>query len=64
MAATDGPLLLGGATKRAGEMAQLSQRVKESSSAPRAVKTNGVAMSEKLNGSAQIQVQEMPINGR
>lgn len=30
MAATDGPLLLGGATKRAGEMAQLSQRVKES----------------------------------
>ena len=32
MAATDGPLLLGGATKRAGEIAEISQRVKTSGS--------------------------------
>ncbi|PVI00959.1 HpcH/HpaI aldolase [Periconia macrospinosa] len=40
MAATDGPLLLGGATKRAAEMSQLSQRVKASSQTE--VKANGV----------------------
>lgn len=33
MAATDGPLLLAGATKRAAEMRQLSQRVNESGAA-------------------------------
>ncbi|PSN74167.1 HpcH/HpaI aldolase [Corynespora cassiicola Philippines] len=47
MAATDGPLLLGGATKRAGEMAQISQRVKETSSNQA---SNGVEV-KKANGS-------------
>lgn len=41
MAATDGPLILGGATKRASEMAALSAGVKEASQT-NGVKTNGV----------------------
>jgi 2-keto-3-deoxy-L-rhamnonate aldolase RhmA len=51
MAATDGPLLLGGATKRAGEMAQLSTRVKSAALAKSGVKnhTNGVSNGLKEN---------------
>lgn len=42
MAATDGPLLLGGATQRATEMSQLSQRVKNTTSIQaKADKRNG-----------------------
>ncbi|EUC41934.1 hypothetical protein COCMIDRAFT_104877 [Bipolaris oryzae ATCC 44560] len=66
MAATDGPLLLGGATKRAGEMAQLSQRVKASSSAAdvKTAKSNGASngVPEKLNGNA-VQIAEVPTDG-
>lgn len=65
MAATDGPLLLGGATKRAQEMASLSQRVKASSPAKAEVKavngSNGLTAAEKLNG--HVHVQEVAING-
>jgi 2-keto-3-deoxy-L-rhamnonate aldolase RhmA len=60
MAATDGPLLLGGATKRAAEMSQLSQRVKESGAAK--AETNGT--SEKvtigLKTAPTVAVQEVP----
>lgn len=52
MAATDGPLLLSGATKRAGEMASLSARSRATNGL-----TNGLgnttapsALAEKLNG--------------
>lgn len=64
MAATDGPLLLGGATKRAAEMSQLSQRVKESGAGNASVNiasdktTNGVKTSP--NGA----VQEAPATNR
>lgn len=54
MAATDGPLLLGGATKRAGEMAVLNEKVsttRQSSAVP-INGINGNALQEKLkNGS-------------
>lgn len=63
MAATDGPLLLGGATKRAQEMAQMNQRVKETIAATKNVKSlyeNRVPATEKVNG--QVQVQEVPVS--
>ena len=68
MAATDGPLLLGGATKRAGEMAELNTRVKaatdnkqEAPAAP--AKSNGVANGTK-NGVINVGVHEIAVEVR
>jgi len=49
MAATDAPLLIAGATKRAGEMKELGARVKSSSSSNG---VNGVEMKKATNGVA------------
>jgi len=68
MAATDGPLLLGGATKRAGEMAQLSARVKEAGKSE--LKTNVATNSssggviEALKQKAGVVVEELKVNGQ
>jgi 2-keto-3-deoxy-L-rhamnonate aldolase RhmA len=68
MAATDGPLLLGGATKRAGEMAQLSARVKEAGKAevPKnngAVNGSGGGAIDALKQKASVAVEELMVNG-
>jgi hypothetical protein len=64
--AIEGSLLRGTATKRAGEVAELSQRVKRSTS-PTEVKAanNGwVRIAEKTNTVPQTQVQEVLADGR
>lgn len=68
MAATDGPLLLGGATKRGSEMAELSQRVKSQAKAER-IGENGLK-NEALNGvtnrakeKVQVAVEQLKQNG-
>lgn len=65
MAATDGPLLLAGATKRASEMSALSQRVCSSNAGK---KTNGMKGANGVNGrvanglktAPSVEVQEIP----
>jgi hypothetical protein len=73
MAATDGPLLLGGATKRAGEMAQLSARVKEvgkDETKNEKVQSNGLAngssngVVDALKQKASVAVEELKVNGQ
>ncbi|KAI4642553.1 uncharacterized protein J4E79_011435 [Alternaria viburni] len=67
MAATDGPLLLGGATKRAGEMAQLNARVK-SSTEPTQPERNGASIAstngiiDALKEKASVTVEELKMN--
>ncbi|KAJ4354126.1 uncharacterized protein N0V89_005859 [Didymosphaeria variabile] len=59
MAATDGPLLLGGATKRAAEMNELSQRVKKSGGANPWVNGSGEKVSNDVKASFSAAVQEV-----
>lgn len=65
MAATDGPLLLGGATKRAGEMAQLNTRVQAATVSKFDVKknVNGVSNGVKT-GVVDVRVDEVAIDVR
>ena len=66
MAATDGPLLLGGATKRAGEMSQLNSRVKAATSEAKSEqKTQSNILSNGLkNGATNVQVNEVAVDVR
>lgn len=59
MAATDGPLLFGGATKRAAEMSQLSQRVKGSGQAKMEANGVGEKIVNGLKTSPGVAVQEV-----
>lgn len=67
MAATDGPLLLGGATKRASEMAQLNARVKSSAEVTQ-LQTNGTTIGSTngiinaLKEKANVTVEELRVN--
>ena len=64
MAATDGPLLLGGATKRAGEMAQLNTRVKAATESKSKVNNVNGASSGVKNGIVDVRVDEVAIDVR
>jgi 2-keto-3-deoxy-L-rhamnonate aldolase RhmA len=64
MAATDGPLLLAGATKKASEMSALSQRVASSTTKKQVNGTsglNGIATS-RLKETPSVAVQEIPVS--
>ncbi|USP82063.1 HpcH/HpaI aldolase [Curvularia clavata] len=68
MAATDGPLLLAGATKRASEMQALSQRVTNSTTSKPTNGVNGVnghngAATNGLKQAPNATVQEIPASG-
>lgn len=65
MAATDGPLLLGGATKRAGEMSQLNDRVKAASDSKPGLK-NGVGslVRGEKTGIVEVRVDEVVVDVR
>lgn len=68
MAATDGPLLLAGATKKAAEMQALSQKVASSNSAKPTNGVNGVngqhePVANGLKKAHNVTVQEVPTSG-
>jgi 2-keto-3-deoxy-L-rhamnonate aldolase RhmA len=60
MAATDGPLLLGGATKRASEMSELSQRTKLATQEKKAVDVGKIGATNGLKDSSNIVIHEIP----
>ncbi|KAH6639839.1 HpcH/HpaI aldolase [Boeremia exigua] len=65
MAATDGPLLLGGATKRADEMSQLSTRVKAATENKPDLKKNvSNGLTGVKNGIIDVKVDEIAVDVR